>query len=197
MKPATITKAITIDAPPDRVWQLVGSESGLRQWWQCDVTFEARRGGRCSERGVVNGKRYRLEGTVAVYDPPHQLVMHFTDAHSAASRATAMDISITLDEVAGATVVRVVHQMYELLPALPTRQPGEPAYPRPLGQPPTILNQLPGHTTPTQENDALLPSAGFVQPAGLDRDHVAAFEARWTARLVGLRQLLHVKGESQ
>src|SRR5687768_17212245 len=117
MMPVTICKEIKIHAPAAYVWQFVGTEAGLRQWWQVDVTFEAGIGGRYTERGVRNGKPYQLDGVVTVYDPPRQICLLLHDGQSVPGSPTSMSIVITLEEVADETVVRVVHQMYAMLPA--------------------------------------------------------------------------------
>src|SRR5215212_9507382 len=68
-----IHKTIAIKAPAERVWRYVGTEAGLRQWWGLQLTLEAKQGGRCTERGLFNGKPLELAGEVTVYDPPRQL----------------------------------------------------------------------------------------------------------------------------
>jgi uncharacterized protein YndB with AHSA1/START domain len=179
MMPATIRKQITIHAPAAHVWQFVGTEAGLRQWWQTEITLEARQGGRCSERGLINGKPYHFEGIVAVYDPPRQLVLLLAGAEKGATWPTSMNITMTLEEVAGVTTVRVVHGVADVLPA--------PAVPRPIQQPPTILNQWP---QPGQPVGGTLTPSTPIRPALADDGLIQQYAAWWSGRLIGLLHLV-------
>lgn len=195
MMPATIYKEITIHAPAAKVWPFVGTEAGLRQWWQTDVRLDPKPGGRCAERGVFNGAPYQLEGTVAVYDPPRRLVLLFSDNPTAGAWPTAMNITITLDEGKDATVVRVVHQVYGSLITAPDRPQKEPA-PSPFRPLPTILNQLPGHASPELGGDVIAPAPSIPQPVWVDQGWMHLYEARWTVRLAELSQRVTEKGTS-
>jgi uncharacterized protein YndB with AHSA1/START domain len=194
MMPATICKEITIQAPAAHIWPLVGTEAGLRQWWQMDVTLEAKPGGHFVERGVVNGAPYHLEGTVAVYDPPRQLVLLLAGVPLDESWPTAMNITITLEDRKDATVVRVVHQLYGTAPATPARPQVEPSYSPIPYQLPAILNQLPGRAEREQAGDALAPTAASPALVWVDQEQIRVYETRWTARLFELSQQVTAKG---
>jgi uncharacterized protein YndB with AHSA1/START domain len=194
MMPATICKEITIHAPAAHVWHFVGTEAGLRQWWQTDVTLETKAGGHCAERGVINGATYQLEGTVAVYDPPRQLVLLLASDPIDGAGPTAMNITITLEERTGATVVRVVHQLYGAGAPTSIRPQVEPAYTPPAYQLPAILNQLPGRAEREQAGDALAPAAASPALAWVDQEQIRVYEARWTVRLVELSQQVTAQG---
>jgi uncharacterized protein YndB with AHSA1/START domain len=197
MMPATIAKEITIHAPAAHVWQFVGTEAGLRQWWQLDVTLEAKAGGRCSERGLLNGLQYQLDGIVTTYDPPRQLVLRLAGEQAGAAWPTAMHITITLEEVGGATVVRVVHQVATASPTAASFRPPEPAHVQPLRQLPPILNQLPRYPHPSAAEDVSTTSPAAAGQPAADLAWINAYTAWWTARLVSLLQLTTVKGESR
>lgn len=198
MKPATIYKEVTIHAPAAQVWQFVGTEAGLRQWWKMDVTLEAKPGGRCKECGLLNGAPYQLEGIVTTYEPPRQLALLLTGEQPGAAGTTTMNITITLEEVAGTTVVRVVHQVSAVVRTeMVSITPQHPAfgYLRPLRQPPTILNQLPGQLESGQvvEMPTMPPiDAGQVVA---DLVWINGYEAQWAARLISLVQLTSMKEE--
>ncbi len=196
MMPATICKEITIQAPAAHVWQFVGTEAGLRQWWQMDVTLEAKAGGRCSERGLFNGVPYHLEGIVTTYDPPRQLALLLTGKQPGAEWSTNMNITITLEDVAGTTVVRVAHQMSAVLPVSAIAHQPQPVHMRPIRHIPTILNQLPGQ--PQQEQGVGMNSTPHANTGKvlLNPTWTHAYEACWTARLLGLVQLTSVKEEN-
>jgi uncharacterized protein YndB with AHSA1/START domain len=42
MMPAILRKAMRLKAPAARVWQYIGTEAGLRQWWGADIALEAK-----------------------------------------------------------------------------------------------------------------------------------------------------------
>lgn len=192
MMPATICKEITIQAPVAHVWQFIGTEAGLRRWWQTDVTLEARAGGRCAERGLLNGAPYQLEGTVAVYDPPRQLVLLLASDPTIGAGSTSMNITITLEESKDATVVRVVHQLYGTHSSVPASRQMEPAYSPPPYQLSPILNQLPGQSEREQGRDVLAPAG--LSPAWVHQEQIRVYETRWTIRLFELSQRVTAKG---
>ncbi len=73
--PVPIRKEVTIAAPPERVWPLVSTAEGLRRWWGATIDLEAKAGGRCEERGLLNGRPYTLHGIVSTWEPPKHLVL--------------------------------------------------------------------------------------------------------------------------
>ncbi|MFN8440560.1 MAG: SRPBCC domain-containing protein [Caldilineaceae bacterium] len=189
MKPGTISKEITIHAPITQVWQFVGTEAALRQWWRMDITMEAKAGGRCMERGQINGLPYQLEGLVTRYDPPRHLALLLAGHLPGAEQPTQMNIRITLDEADKATLVRVVHQISLALPMPATTEP-ESVVIRPVWQLPNVMNQLPGRFgqrqvtefSPTTQNVSVI-SQLWSQ----------AWENCWAERLKSLQEL--TKGE--
>lgn len=119
MAPVTIRKEIQIDAPVDTVWQFVGTQEGLRRWWETDIQFEAREGGRCVEQVASGGTWHRLSGTVTRYDPPHEIGFSLRtgstlyeddrpDDHALPSRST---VSIQLERAAQGTTVKIAHRI--------------------------------------------------------------------------------------
>lgn len=194
MMPATICKEITIQAPAIHIWPWIGTEAGLRQWWQMDVTLEAKPGGRCAERGVLNGTPYQLEGTVAVYDPPRQLVLLLAGASTDGVWPTAMNITITLEESGGATVVQVVHQLYGAVSPTPVQPGVEPGYAPLPYQLPTILNRLTGQAERGQKRDTFVPAPASLGLIWVDQEQIQAHEVRWRVRLIALSQRVTGKG---
>lgn len=196
MTPGIIHKEIQIAAPITHVWQFVGSEEGLRQWWGVDIRFEARQGGRWMERGFYDGASYQLAGVVSVYDPPRRLVLVMSDEPGLAAFPTFMHISITLSEAEKFTLVQIVHQFYSIQQEdgphcqaeLSAPQPGPEGAPAP----PAILNQLPG-----RQQSGAGPAAGATSTATIhspvgNSAHiwVSRQEARWSAGLVILMQVV-------
>lgn len=189
MKPGTIYKEVTIQAPIAHVWKFVGSEAALRQWWRMDITMEAKAGGRCVERGQINGLPYQLEGLVTSYDPPRQLALLLAGHLPGAEQPTNMNIRITLDEAEKATLVRIVHQVSLALPMPVTTEP-EPVVIRPVWQLPNVMNQLPGRFPPRQVPDTTLPTQNvtFINQLWLQ-----TLDQCWAERLTSLQELS--KGE--
>ena len=109
MEPITIRKQIEIAAPPSQVWRYVGTAAGLCQWWGVEVIMEEQKGGQFEERGDHDGKPYRQQGEVIIYDPPRQLAirLHAAEAHRWPFY-TEISISLTGNETI--TIVEVEHQ---------------------------------------------------------------------------------------
>jgi uncharacterized protein YndB with AHSA1/START domain len=192
MRPATIHKEIQIAAPVAHVWQFIGSEEGLRQWWGADVTFEARQGGRWVERGFLDGAPYQLSGVVSLYEPPHRLVLVMSDEPGLAMFPTLMHIDITLSETEKCTLVQIVHQFYSAQqPATPGPQPEWPAAGAVWG-PPAILNQASGRERPGAVSSVGANAPAATRPLAGDGAYAwqSQHEARWGARFVTLMQVV-------
>lgn len=188
MTPTTIRKEIRIHAPAAQVWHYVGSPKGVRQWWGQEIWFEAKTGGRCVEQGRLHGKPCQWEGIVTRYDPPRQLVLtlHPRAAMDAAAGEVAT-ISITLEAAQADTIVKVEHQVMQVLP-----QPSAIGQTRqlrrwPMPDRPAILNQLPtggaqGNVTEREYTPALVDLASSLP----DIAGWKALDAQWTNRLDAL-----------
>jgi uncharacterized protein YndB with AHSA1/START domain len=202
MTPATIRKEIQIAAPIAHVWQFIGSEEGLRRWWGVDIRLEPRQSGRWVERGFHNGAPYQLSGVVSVYDPPQRIVLLMSDEQDLAAFPTYMHIAITLSETEKFTLVQIVHQFYSTQPIETShRQPGpegSPPAPSPVWAPPAILNQLPGRQQPGTGSSVGANSTATTRPLVGDSDHawMSQQEARWSAGLVTLMQVVQQRKES-
>jgi uncharacterized protein YndB with AHSA1/START domain len=129
MSDATIQREIEIDAPVERVWSLVATEAGLRQWWGGQIALEPKEGGRCEEwsRGP-DGERHQ-RGVVTVYDPPRQLALTFQPEDDG-EWPLLSTITIQVEERAGRSKVRVIHEAHSLVPVeavIPGRAPAAQA----------------------------------------------------------------------
>lgn len=113
MMPVTIEKQIMIAAKATTVWQFIGTEEGLRQWWGLDITLEAKPGGRCEERSHWQGRLCCWRGTVTTYQPPHQLSLFLRNADETAPWPAWVTISIGLTESQGQTQVTLVQQAFD------------------------------------------------------------------------------------
>jgi uncharacterized protein YndB with AHSA1/START domain len=203
MTPATIRKEIQIAASIAHVWQFIGSEEGLRQWWGVEVAMEAKQDGRCMERGVYDGAPYQLSGVVSVYDPPRQLTLIMHDGQGLAASPTFMRIAITLTEAGEQTLVQIVHEFHKAhqagesvrqlqIPAPPPGPKGAPAAP-------AILNQLSGRQQSAAGSSVGPYSTATTRPFAGDSGHawISQQEARWSAGLTALMQAVQQRKESK
>lgn len=189
MMPVTIEKQLTIAAKATTVWQFIGTEEGLRQWWGLDISFEAKSGGRCEERSHWQGRLCCWRGTVTAYQPPQQLSLFLRNADETTPWPAWVTISICLTESQGQTHVTLVQQAFDPMAVEPAfgqalTQPWTPTAPR------VIWNRL-----PPQNARAMTPLN--IDPFPLTTTSVASFstntwllqqEMEWQARLQRLAQ---------
>lgn len=188
MMPVTIQKEIEIAASAASVWQFLGSEAGLRQWWGTELTLEAKPGGRCEERSLYQGRVRYLCGQVTTYDPPRQLTLLLRSVAHASGEPAWMTISLTLHETQGRTRVALVHQAFDFVGEQEAVGQFMPSFPASPGGPQAIWRA-------GQPQNALGPGAatGVEQPLGIpqytavaDRSWLAQTEAYWHERLLVL-----------
>ncbi len=117
--PVPIRKEVTIAAPPERVWPLISTPEGLRRWWGATLDLEAKAGGCCEERGVLNGRPYTLRGIVSTWEPPQHLVLSMRRVENEGLTPLDSTIAIELRPLGtdnASTRVIVTHHLHE--PAL-------------------------------------------------------------------------------
>lgn len=112
LMPAPIYKEVIIAAPPERVWPLISTTEGLRRWWGASIELEAKAGGRCEERGAVDGRPYMLRGVVSTWEPPRRIVLSLQHVAGAAMPIDST-IAIELRQVDAGTRVLVTHHLHE------------------------------------------------------------------------------------
>ena len=108
---------VYIEAPPERVWRSLASETGWRAWFNPTTTLEPRLQGRFRVQGEHGGKPYAFAGRVITFDPPRELAVSwipedpawpFKDLHSI--------VRFVLEPVGTGTRVRLAHEGFERLP---------------------------------------------------------------------------------
>ena len=185
MMPVTIEKQITIAAKATTVWQFIGTEAGLRQWWGLDITLEAKPGGRCEERSHWQGRLCCWRGTVTAYQPPQQLSLFLRNADETAPWPAWVTISIDLTESNGQTQVTLVQQAFDVVAAESALGPVT-AQPWTTATPHAIWNRLPsqntGATTPR-----LAPGIFHTGPT-LSHSWLMQQEICWQGRLHALAE---------
>lgn len=186
-----IHREIEIDAPATQVWTYVGTEPGLRQWWGQEIWLEAKEGGRCEEKGTLDGVPFHRIGKVTIYDPPRQLTLAFQET-AAEAWPSYITVSLTLAEANGRTIVTVVQQAHDIgqsaAHALPAAEIGpQPGFHPPLlqagaqGQP---AGDAPGYTAPWGTSS---PRRGQA----IVQDNRQPYEHVWQIRLAALKQQIH------
>lgn len=176
----TIRREIEIDAPAERVWQLVGFEEGLRRWWGAPIHLEPKEGGRCEEWSSVQGAPRRQRGVVTVYDPPRRLGMTFYpdggEVDSDGEWPPMTTITISIQEQAGRSVVQVVHEAHSLVPVEAAAYGEAPVVQEAIG-PQMRLSRSPVRYPARPRAGLATPDAGW----------------QWTVRLAALRSA--IKGD--
>jgi len=106
----SIRRQVSIAAPAEAVWPLVGLPEGLSRWWcpppTVHLAFDPRPGGRFEERYDDGSLAYRVEGTIVAYEPPRRLAVRRLTPNSA---APADVVEITLREEGSRTRVILRH----------------------------------------------------------------------------------------
>lgn len=122
---------LLIDAPLTHVWQLVGTEEGLRQWWGNTIYLEAKEGGRCEEWRPRHGVSTHWRGVVTLYAPPHELMLTLRAQDEQEEGSEFTTIAITLATNGDKTRIQVTQRAFDPTQAVvsqdqkePRRQPG-------------------------------------------------------------------------
>jgi len=119
---------IHIAAPPERVFQAIIDPKQVMQWWTSDkcqiesFSFEPKVGGRWtydtkkSEINVNGVSKFRCDGEVIEYDPPHRLAYTWmSNAHEDLTQRTLVRWDLAPKD--GGTHVKVTHSGLAKLPA--------------------------------------------------------------------------------
>lgn len=111
-----VVEEITIEAPPQRVWEALATPEALRRWFEPILEFDPRVGGRIVFSGLFQGvEPYHFGGTVTVFDAPNELSFEWDDLFASWPAPTVLTIRLTA--VPEGTRVRLSHHGWERLPA--------------------------------------------------------------------------------
>lgn len=179
MAPITIRKEIQINAPVETVWKLVGTPDGMRRWWETDIDFEAKEGGRCQEQFASGGQRHSLTGTVTRYDPPREIGFAFQSTDRNEEVPSHSQVSIQLEKADDGTRVKVAHRIEGALVDAFTADAAVPVMTLRTGGSPMMGIQ------PQYEVQRL--STGVIH---WQFGHDSEEEMEWKRRLATLRSLL-------
>ncbi|TAK12071.1 MAG: SRPBCC domain-containing protein [Anaerolineae bacterium] len=111
----TLRMSIDIFAPLEKVWALVSTPEGVRQWFTRQ-TFEPRPGGRL-EMHVDYGTPTTITGEVTVFEPPHRLGFTWKQ-HEQGHEPWPVDtlVLFLLEAIEGGTRVTLEHSGFDALP---------------------------------------------------------------------------------
>jgi len=113
-------REILIDAPLSDVWQLVGTEEGLRQWWGNTIYIEAKEGGRCEEWRPRQGVSTHWRGVVTLYAPPRELMLTLRAQDEQVQGPEFTTIAIALAARGDKTLVQVSQRAFGTAQAVAT-----------------------------------------------------------------------------
>jgi uncharacterized protein YndB with AHSA1/START domain len=116
---APITKAITVDRPPEEAFRLY--TEGIATWWPLKThsvsedkaetaVFECREGGRIYER-TTDGREHPW-GTVLVWEPSQRLVYSW---HPGRSEDTSQEVEMRFDPEGAGTRITIEHRDWDKL----------------------------------------------------------------------------------
>jgi uncharacterized protein YndB with AHSA1/START domain len=106
-----VTQAVEVDAPPDRVWQLLTDPAELPRWWPDAAELEPRIGGRV----VLNFGPGNVSGEITTWEPPSALAFTWVGSDRP---AVELHVAFTVDDLGdGRSRVSVVHSGFETAPA--------------------------------------------------------------------------------
>lgn len=105
-----------IKAPPEKVWQYVGTEEGLKEWLG-PKEYKPEVGARVFF-DVQHDGHYHMDGEVVTYDPPRELAFTWRETEVGGDSWPAYTtVRITLEAVDEGTLVTLLHEGFEVLPA--------------------------------------------------------------------------------
>jgi uncharacterized protein YndB with AHSA1/START domain len=108
---ADVTQSVEVDAPRERVWQLLTDPSELPRWWPDAAELEPRMGGRI----VLNFGPGDVSGEVTQWEPPRALGFTWEPSNMPGVR---LHVTFTVDDLGdGRSRVHVLHTGFERAPA--------------------------------------------------------------------------------
>ncbi len=106
-----------IRASPERVWEQISSEAGLKAWLG-PKTYEPKAGGRILFDVQHGETRWVMWGTVQRFEPGQELSFTWQEFNTGTLQAwpAATLVSVQLEQQEGGTLVTLEHSGFEALP---------------------------------------------------------------------------------
>lgn len=106
-----VTQAVEVDAPRERVWQLLTDPAELPRWWPDAAELEPRVGGRVK----LDFGPGDVSGEVTRWEPPSALAFTWVPSNMP---GLELHVTFTVDDLGGGrSRVQVVHSGFETAPA--------------------------------------------------------------------------------
>ena len=106
-----VTQAVEVEAPPERVWQLLTDPTELTRWWPDAAQLEPRVGGRV----ILDFGPGDVSGEITRWEPPSALGFTWEQSNMPGVR---LHVAFTVDDLGdGRSRVSVVHSGFEGAPA--------------------------------------------------------------------------------
>jgi uncharacterized protein YndB with AHSA1/START domain len=106
-----VTQAVEVDAPRDRIWQLLTDPEELPRWWPDAAEVEPGLGGRILLRFGPGG----VSGEITQWEPPAALGFTWEASNMP---GVQLHVSFTVEDLGdGRSRVSVVHSGFEAAPA--------------------------------------------------------------------------------
>jgi uncharacterized protein YndB with AHSA1/START domain len=106
-----VTQAVNVDAPRERVWELLTDPEELPRWWPDAAQLEPGVGGRI----VLDFGPGDVSGTITKWEPPAALAFTWEPSNMP---GVQLHVSFTVDDLGGGrSRVSVVHSGFEAAPA--------------------------------------------------------------------------------
>lgn len=106
-----VTQSVDVDAPRERVWQLLTDPAELQRWWPDAAQLEPRIGGRI----VLNFGPGAVSGEVTRWEPPRALGFTWEASNMP---GVQLHVTFTVDDLgAGRSRVHVLHSGFAEAPA--------------------------------------------------------------------------------
>lgn len=99
-------------APPERVWRYLGSEAGMRRWWNQAMRFEPFVGGEV----YFEAHGGRLSGRVVAFEPNRRLAFSWTELDQGWPEPEPLLLTVELAAEGSGTQVTLTHSGFENLP---------------------------------------------------------------------------------
>jgi uncharacterized protein YndB with AHSA1/START domain len=108
---ADVTQSVDVDAPRERVWELLTDPSELPRWWPDAAQVEPRLGGRI----VLTFGPGDVSGEVTRWEPPRALGFTWEASNMP---GVLLHVTFTLDDLGeGRSRVHILHSGFEQAPA--------------------------------------------------------------------------------
>jgi len=185
-------RELLIDAPLTHVWQLVGTEEGLRQWWGNTIYLEAKEGGRCEEWRPRHGVSTHWRGIVTLYAPPHELMLTLRAQEAQQDGPEFTTIAIALSAADDKTRVHVTQRAFGPTQVIATQeQIGRETQPQWQQDLPLAQLQQPAPGSLPMPTVAIMPVIGSIDPAyhSTAQAYLGALTQTWQIRLSTLAAL--------